>query len=60
MCPTNNDKRKKTNNGGNRTNKSRKNRTLREKDTHSNLGNLKADRIKQEEMTEKKNKEKVS
>ena len=58
MCHANIEKRKKTNNGRNRTAWPRKIRTLGEKETNKYLGKLEADTIKQE-MKEKTKKEYV-
>ena len=54
MCNANNEKRKTTNDGRNRTNKSSRIRSLREKETYKYLGILEVDIIKQVEMKEKK------
>ena len=54
MCHANNEKRESTYDRRNGTTKSRKNRTLAEKETYKYLGILEADAIKQVEMKEKK------
>ena len=56
MCHTNNEKRKTTNCGRDRTTKSRKIRTFGEKENYKNFGILEADTIKEMEMEEKNNK----
>ena len=54
MCFTNNEKRKTTNDGKNRTTKSRKKiQMLEEKETYKYFGILEADIIKHVEMKEK-------
>ena len=53
MCRAYNEKRKTTNDGRNRTTKSRKIRTLGEKETYKYLGILEADTIKHAKMKEK-------
>ena len=50
MCHVNNEKRKKANNGRNRRTKSRKIRTLKEKETYKSLEILEANMIKKMEM----------
>ena len=54
MCYINNEKRKTTNDGRNRTTTSRKIRNLLEKETYEYLGILEADTSKHVEMKEKK------
>ena len=56
MCHANNDEQKTTNDGKNRTTKSRKIRTLGKLETCKYLGILEAETIKQAEMKEKSNK----